>query len=148
MSRRQCRTCREWFADKESLLAHRQATHLKAARGGSTHFKRPCATCGQLIPLANGQYEAHRRACYTARRSDGRPHYHRSRAWRNLADAIRARDGSRCTVVVDGVRCPETDGLEVAHLDGNWQNDDPSNLALMCVAHHRRYDAELARGAR
>ena len=50
------------------------------------------------------------------------------------------RDGSRCTFTSeDGVRCPETRGLECDHIEPVARGGDsrPSNLRLRCRAHNQ-----------
>jgi hypothetical protein len=98
---------------------------------------RQCPTCRRFVQA--GEYVRHRAACRW--RANPRSPHTSGRGWRRLSEEIRKRDGNQCTMTVDGVRCPETDGLQVAHLDRNWMNDDPSNLATLCVAHHRAYDS-------
>ena len=41
---------------------------------------------------------------------------------------------SECGVTMDEAR------IERAHLDGDRTNNDPSNLRMMCVSHHKKYD--------
>jgi 5-methylcytosine-specific restriction endonuclease McrA len=62
-----------------------------------------------------------------------------TRAWRTKRAAAIARDGGRCTHVDDdGGRCFETEGLEAHHIDGDWRNDAPENLATRCGRHNPR----------
>jgi hypothetical protein len=134
-----CGTCLERFPDKAALKAHRQAVHLNALPRASG-FLRPCNRCNppQLIPA--GQWESHRQQCYDAR-SERKAHTS-SAGWGRLRAQILERDGHQCQAIVNGQRCGSTEELECCHLDGNWQNDVPRNLTIMCRPHHRSFDAE------
>ena len=56
-------------------------------------------------------------------------------AWQRLRRKVLQRDGYRCQ------KCDRAGRLEVHHLDHDWTNDDPANLAAWCrschIEHHR-----------
>jgi predicted restriction endonuclease len=83
---------------------------------------RPCITCGRLIP--SGSYcPAHR------------PQQDRTRGWalRQLRRQVFAVYGERCA------RCgAEGVAIEVHHIDGDYRNDDLSNLEPLCFPCHPR----------
>ena len=67
--------------------------------------------------------------------------------WRTtLRPFVLERDGYRCTVLVDGVRCPEP-ATEVDHVT---RGDDhrPENLRAICAPHHRAKTQAEATAAR
>lgn len=36
------------------------------------------------------------------------------------------------------VKCGTIEKLHIHHKDGNWKNNEPSNLQLLCKTHHRQ----------
>jgi hypothetical protein len=47
--------------------------------------------------------------------------------------------GNKCS------KCGISKYLEIHHRDGDWRNDDPDNLELLCIYHHKAiYPQELA----
>jgi 5-methylcytosine-specific restriction endonuclease McrA len=83
-----------------------------------------CETCSQVIPDA--EWQAHWRAHADARSI----RQGSTSSWRTTRKQIIARDKGRCSV------CLATTELEVHHVDGDWRNDDPSNLTTLCHDHH------------
>lgn len=69
------------------------------------------------------------------------------KGWRRIRQQVLDRDGHQCTVVVNGVRCPETTDLEVDHL-GNPDDHDLDNLATKCHSHHASKTGHQAAAAR
>lgn len=113
-------------------------------------MKRSCLDCGRITdvgnrcPLHAAEYERtrnQRKAEAFARRGISMSQ------WRKLRAQILKRDGNRCTAVVNGVRCTETDLLEVHHADGNGANNARSNLFTVCRTHHGRLTSALTRSA-
>jgi hypothetical protein len=73
-----------------------------------------------------------------------------TRAWRVQRARILTRDGQRCTFVDDeGVRCAETEGLEVHHAEkGADKVVDDAELHTHCAAHHALAEGRRAPEAR
>jgi 5-methylcytosine-specific restriction endonuclease McrA len=87
-----------------------------------------CISCGTRIP--SGSRCAR---CRPARQVNGW-------AWQALRGRVLDRDGRQCTHRTrDGIRCPETTGLEVHHIVplAKGGTDDPHNLRTLCHGHHR-----------
>lgn len=63
--------------------------------------------------------------------------------WRRTRKRILARDGHRCTEIVNGVRCTATTNLHVDHVQpkAHGGGDEDENLATRCETHN------LAKGA-
>jgi 5-methylcytosine-specific restriction endonuclease McrA len=94
---------------------------------------RMCIKCGRIIPANMGS----RCELHPLRwRTKGS-----TREWRKTRARILARDGYRCTVHIrPGERCPETQLLEVHHLDteGNVLIAPDAELATVCRRHNPR----------
>lgn len=110
---------------------------------------KACLTCGKLSGQSRclgcaAEHERKRKSTKDAafaRRGITRPQ------WRKLRAEILKRDGYRCMAVVDGVRCPETEWLEVHHANGDGADNRPDNLFTVCRAHHGRLTHLLNRSA-
>ena len=58
--------------------------------------------------------------------------------WRKLAKSIHERDSFRC------ILCDKTPKrLDTHHIDGDFENDDPSNLVTLCHKCHMRAEFSL-----
>jgi 5-methylcytosine-specific restriction endonuclease McrA len=81
----------------------------------------------------HGYHQAHRCPACTPRRNGS------TRAWRRTRALVLERDSHRCTMVVAGVRCPTTHGLDVHHVieRAAGGSDHPSNLVTLCRQHHQ-----------
>jgi 5-methylcytosine-specific restriction endonuclease McrA len=92
-----------------------------------------CPTCHQIVPA--NQYNRHRQAHQPrpTRQANGR--HGSTRAWRKLRAQIILRDGGQCR------QCGAHQPLEIHHIDGNWRNNNPTNLIVLCAEHHRNATA-------
>lgn len=115
-----------------------------AGRTGTVNLK-PCAEqgCGALIPIGQRRCFRHRhledRRRDRSRRMRGR-RTGSTTAWRRLREQVLKAYGHQCAATKDGVRCGETERLEVHHLDGDQANDAISNLVPLCHEHHRFFE--------
>jgi predicted RNA-binding Zn-ribbon protein involved in translation (DUF1610 family) len=131
-----CPTCGEVLGSVAKFVAHKKA-HRRSTPTRVVGTMKQCQRCGSVVPAQ--AWHEHRRACYD-RQSERRPHSSSSQ-WKRLRDQILERDGHRCTAVIDGVRCQTTEALQVAHLAGDWHDDNPAGLAALCEPHHKALDA-------
>lgn len=81
-------------------------------------------------------------------------------AWHRCLAIVRARDGGRCTEVVDGRRCTSTRRLHGHHTrkvkqlwleSPTWADfvraaTDPRIVRLVCATHNNRADAAMRKG--
>lgn len=136
VSSHSCPDCGEVLDSISQYVAHKKL-HRGQQVGRVVRTSKQCPRCRQIVPAQS--WIAHRRFCFD-QQSERRPHTSSS-AWKALRQQILDRDQHRCTAIVDGVRCQETEGLQVAHLAGDWRDDDPAGLASMCEPCHKRFDA-------
>ena len=105
-------------------------------------MKRPCLgdNCGVLIE--SGSYC---RRCSSARErtTPGRSSSGQAR----FRAAVLARAGGRCEVVVDGVRCTTTLGVQAHHVVPKREGgrDDLANGVALCRRHHALVEAAARR---
>lgn len=67
--------------------------------------------------------------------------------WPQIRKRILARDGGRCTWIIDGARCPMP-ATDVDHIIAGDNHDD-SNLRSLCKSHHaKKSSAEGGRARR
>lgn len=85
-------------------------------------MKKLCPECHALMDAS--EFAKHRRAHFDSRRE--RPKAMSRLKWPQIRAQILERDGRRC------VECLKTTALEVHHRDGDWRNNDPSNLIVLC----------------
>jgi hypothetical protein len=85
-----------------------------------------------------------------------------TRTWKTAKNRVIARDGTRCTFVIDGHRCPVTTRLHVHHqrkLRQIWHEHtawssfvraacDPAILTTVCQKHNNRLDRATSKGGR
>jgi 5-methylcytosine-specific restriction enzyme A len=84
-------------------------------------------------------WHQHRRFCFD--QQSARRAHSSSAQWKRLRQQILERDGHQCTAIVDGRRCQVTEGLQVAHIAGDWRDDNPSGLTTLCQPCHAWFDA-------
>ena len=88
---------------------------------------RRCPYCRRLVQ--DREFLAHRQAHWDQRRERKGS----SGNWKTVRKFILRRDRYRCTKC--GALGEQLDGnvkLEVHHVDGNWKNNHPQNLATLC----------------
>jgi hypothetical protein len=131
-----CPDCGAVLDSVVEFVQHKQS-HRRAVSPRIVSTLKPCQRCREIVPAQ--AWLQHQRACFD-RQSDRRRHSS-SAAWKALRTQIIARDSGQCTAVVDGQRCQETEGLQVAHIAGDWHNEDPAGLTSLCQPCHARFDA-------
>jgi hypothetical protein len=57
---------------------------------------------------------------------------------------VLVRSRRRCCVCFGLDRNQSLKEGQIAHLDGNRNNNDPSNLAFLCLDHHNKYDGQTS----
>jgi len=87
---------------------------------------RFCRACSALIPAQEFGTHVQRHRSRARERQGSRA------GWRTLREQVLDRDGHACVV------CGSHTKLEVHHVDGDWRNDQLSNLQTRCFACHPR----------
>lgn len=92
---------------------------------------RRCPHCRRLI--LDSEFLGHRQAHWDkVRERKGS-----SGNWKSIRMFILRRDGFYCTSCgAAGEQLSGTAKLEVHHVDGNWKNNRPQNLATLCEECH------------
>lgn len=89
----------------------------------------PCPEPGCPVLVADGKCSAHT----TARAKDpDQAKFYGSSRWQSIRKLIRRRDPV-CKLCLRGA------ATNVDHIDGNWRNNDPSNLRGLCDPCDRRH---------
>jgi len=68
----------------------------------------------------------------------------RKKIAQNVQNEITTRSGRRCCLCFGINNDLKPKGGQIAHLDRNPENDDPDNLAWLCLEHHDAYDSKTS----
>lgn len=111
--------------------------------------RRPCKACGEIVNRAQKAFcnpKCFQNYCFKQRSALVKTGKYFSPSTKFLRRYLVETIGERCSCCGWDAKHPGTGRVpvEVEHMDGNWQNNAPSNLTLLCPNCHSLTDTYRA----